>query len=275
MIELLESELKTFKGHSSKGNQLKWLRDDIWYKTDYTGYEGLSEYIVSVLLAKSNLRDNDFVLYDTENIKYKHSFFTGAKSADFMKEGDQLITLSRLYNTRYNRDFTKDVWHIHDIKDRLSFLVDQVIRMTNLKDFGIYLCKMLTVDALFLNEDRHLHNVAVLMKPDGSFDYCPLFDHGASLLADTTMDYPLGVDIYELIPEVKAKTVCTSFDDALDAAEALYGQHLNFDFSKADVHKLLSEEAFYSQDIKLRVEQVINEQMRKYKYLFNEGTYQM
>ena len=177
MIELLESELKTFKGHSSKGNQLKWLRDDIWYKADYTGYEGLSEYIVSALIAKSNLSDNDFVLYDTENVKYKRSYFTGAKSADFMKEGDQLITLSRLYKTRYNRDFTKDVWHIRDTKDRLSFLVDQVIRITKLKDFGVYLCKMLTVDALFLNEDRHLHNVAVLMKSDGSFDYCPLFDH--------------------------------------------------------------------------------------------------
>ena len=63
--------------------------------------------------------------------------------------------------------------------------------------------------------------------------------------------------------------MCTSFDDALDAAETLYGQHLNFDFCKSDVHKLLSEEEFYSSDIKLRVEQVIYEQMRKYTYLFN------
>lgn len=270
MIELLESELKAFNGHSSKGNQLKWQKDNIWYKADYTGYEGLSEYILSALLVKSSLVNDDFVLYNTEKIKYKRSFFNGAKSTDFMKEGYQLITLSRLYNIRYNRDFTKDVWHIHDIKGRLSFLVEQVIRMTNLKDFGIYLSQMLTIDALFLNEDRHLHNIAVLMKYDGSFDYCPFFDHGASLLADTTMDYPLGIDVHELIPEVKAKTVCTSFDDALDAAEGLYGQHLKFDFSKTDVHRLLGAEKNYDEEIKLRVEQVIYEQMRKYKYLFND-----
>lgn len=129
---------------------------------------------------------------------------------------------------------------------------------------------MLTVDALFLNEDRHLHNVAVLMAPDGSFDYCPFFDHGAALLADTTLDYPLGVEIYELIGDVKAKTVSTSFDDALDAAESLYGQHIKFDFSKTYVTKLLDLDEYYSEDIKSRVENILFEQMRKYTYLFNK-----
>lgn len=270
MVELLESELKTFKGHSSKGNQLKWLRDNTWYKADYTGYEGLSEYIVSKLLEKSNLPSTDFVLYDTEKIKYKHTFFNGAKSTDFMNKEYQLITLTRLYNSHYGHDFTEDVWHIHEVKDRLSFLVNQVIRMTGLKDFGIYISKILTVDALFLNEDRHLHNVAVLMAPDGSFDYCPLFDHGAALLADTTLDYPLDVDIYELINDVKAKTISTSFNDALDAAESLYGQHIRFNFSKTDVNSLINLDEHYSEDIKSRVENVIFEQMRKYTYLFDK-----
>ena len=31
------------RDRSSKGNQLKWYRDDLWYKADYTGYEGLVE----------------------------------------------------------------------------------------------------------------------------------------------------------------------------------------------------------------------------------------
>ena len=39
----------------------------------------------------------------------------------------------------------------------------QVERITGLKDFGIYLNKLLTIDALFVNEDRHMHNIAVLM----------------------------------------------------------------------------------------------------------------
>lgn len=72
------------------------------------------------------------------------------------------------------------VWHIQSsVKDRFEFLVTQVERITGLKDFGIYLNKLLTIDALFVNEDRHMHNIAVLMNQKGDFAYCPIFDHGA------------------------------------------------------------------------------------------------
>ncbi len=37
-------------------------------------------------------------------------------------------------------------------KDRLKILVEQVERTTGLKDFGIYMSKLITLDALFLNE---------------------------------------------------------------------------------------------------------------------------
>lgn len=33
-------------------------------------------------------------------------------------------------------------------------------RMTGLKNFGVYLHKLFTIDAVFLNEDRHTHNIA-------------------------------------------------------------------------------------------------------------------
>lgn len=268
MIELNENEIKVFTGHSSKGNQLKWNKDGIWHKADYTGYEGLSEHIISNLLLKSDLQQHEFILYETEQIQYKHSVLNGVNCKDFLKEGFQLITLSRLYEQKYNRDFTKDLWHIHNVKDRLVFLVNQVIRMTNLTDFGSYISKMLTIDAFFLNEDRHLHNIAVLMGPDNKFDYCPLFDHGAGLLADTTLDYPMGVDIYKLIGEVKAKTVCADFDEALDVAKSLYGQNIHFGFTKEDVSDLLKQDTVYDENVKLRVENVLFEQMRRYKYLF-------
>ena len=63
--------------------------------------------------------------------------------------------------------------------------------MTGLKNFGVYLNKLFTIDAFFLNEDRHTHNIAVLMNEKGEFAYCPIFDNGAGLLSDTLMDYPL------------------------------------------------------------------------------------
>ena len=43
------------------------------------------------------------------------------------------------------------------------------------EDFGKYLNKLFTIDALFLNEDRHTHNIAVLMNSEGKFEYCPIF----------------------------------------------------------------------------------------------------
>ena len=58
MIELFEQDIKTNDRQSSKGNQLKWENNNIWYKADYTGYEGLSEYVISHLLSLTSLKEN-------------------------------------------------------------------------------------------------------------------------------------------------------------------------------------------------------------------------
>lgn len=136
MIELGDKNVRTSLRQSSKGNQLKWEHEGIWYKADYTGYEGLAD---------------------------RH-----------------------------------------------------------------YLSRLLTIDALFLNEDRHMHNVAVLRDKTGAYHFSPVFDNGCALLSDTTMDYPLSDDIIDLIPEVHAKTLCRDFNEQLDAVEKLYGQTMKF-----------------------------------------------
>lgn len=66
-----------------KGNQLKWENAGIWYKADYTGYEGLAEYMISHLLIKSTLKPEEFVRYDLEEIKYKRQVYQGVKSRTF------------------------------------------------------------------------------------------------------------------------------------------------------------------------------------------------
>lgn len=271
MIELFEQNIKSTDRQSSKGNQLKWKNDKIWYKADFTGYEGLAEYMISHLLEYSSLEEEEFVKYDYEQIKYKHTIYNGVQSTDFLTEGWEIITLERLFQTFFQQSIYKSVWHIQSsVEERFRFLVSQVERVTNLKKFGVYLNKIFTIDAMFLNEDRHMHNIAVLMNTDGKFDYCPMFDHGAGLLADTSMDYPLDVDIYDLIPTVKAKTISTDFDEQLDISEALCGNHLQFYFDKKDVDKLLNGITGYSQQEKNRVRDIIFNQMRKYAYLFKK-----
>lgn len=271
MIELFEQNERKTDRQSSKGNQLKWESDDIWYKADYTGYEGLAEYMISHLLTKSSLKKDEFVLYDYEQIKYKNVIYNGVKSRNFLSGEWQIITLERLFQNFYQKSLYESVWHIQpSVEDRFEFLVTQVERMTGLKNFGIYLNKLFTIDAVFVNEDRHMHNIAVLMNQKGEFAYCPMFDHGAGLLSDTSMDYPLGFSIYDGLDEVRAKTISSSFEEQLDVSEELCGTNLQFCFTKKDVESLLDDLTGYSEEEKNRVRDIIFEQMRRYSYLFSK-----
>ncbi|MCM1122085.1 MAG: hypothetical protein NC416_05845 [Eubacterium sp.] len=268
MIELFEQDRKTEARQSSKGNQLKWENGGIWYKADYTGYEGLAEYIISGLLSYSDLTPAEYVVYHTEEIRYKYNRYRACKSDNFLPEGWKLITLERLFQSIYGESLNKSIYTLNEYSGRIRFLVEQTIRITGLEDFGTYLCKLLTIDALFLNEDRHTHNIAVLLDDAGEYHYCPVFDNGAALLSDTTMDYPLQGEIDALISEVKAKTFCRDFDEQLDLAEQIYGQHIHFTYTEKDIDRLLADEPYYPQEIKQRVKAVLMYQRRKYQYLF-------
>lgn len=127
---------------------------------------------------------------------------------------------------------------------------------------------MFAIDAFFLNEDRHTHNIAVLMNGKGEYKKCPIFDNGAGLLSDTTLDYSLGKNPITLMGTVKAKSVCQSFEEQLEIAERLYGNNIKFSFTKKDVEKILKAADKYGSEVIDRVRDVIYEQMRRYLYLF-------
>jgi len=270
MIQLNDDNIKDNMMKSSKGNQMKWFLNDVWYKADYMGYEGLSEYIVSKLLKYSNLKVTDFTEYECEEIGFHDSIFKGCKSKNFMPKGWQLITLERLFMNYYGQSLNKSIYSIESYENRAKFIVDQTIRMTQLKDFGIYFSILMTLDAFFLNEDRHTHNTAVLLDEKGNYHYCPIFDNGASLLSDTKLDYPMTSDVYSLMKKVKSKTFSKNFDDQIDAVESLYGSNLMFSFTKKNVEEIVESSEHYSKEIRDRVKAIIFEQMRKYKYLFSK-----
>ena len=268
MVELFEQNIRTNTRQSSKGNQLKWENEGIWYKADYTGYEGLAEYVISHLLKLTNLNEGEYVLYEPEQIKYKRQIYNGVRSRTFIDGDWQIITLERLFKNVYNESLTSVLWHMSDVKERLEFLVNAIKNITGLNNWGGYICRLFTIDAFFLNEDRHMHNIAVLMNGKGDYKYCPVFDNGAGLLSDTTMDYPMEQDIYQMISEVKSKSVSQNFDEQLDVAENLYGQNLQFLFTKKNVSDIVNNADMYLPEERKRVELIIYSQMNKYKYLF-------
>ena len=106
------------------------------------------------------------------------------------------------------------------------------------------------------------------MRIEGTYQYCPFFDHGAALLSDTTMDYPMDVEMDKLIGSVTAKTFCQDFDEQLDIAEKLYGKQIHFNFTRKDVENLLEQEKEYPEEEKMRVLDVVMRQRQKYQYLF-------
>lgn len=269
-VELFEQHIVTTERHSSKGNQLKWKDGEIWYKADYTGYEGLSEYIISNLLKKSSLNSEEFVIYEPVNIRYKNNVFTGVKSNDFLDDDWQIITLERLFKEFYGKSMYETVWKIQGIMPRFKFMIEQMERITSITDMGVYFAKLFTIDAFFLNEDRHMHNIAVLINEEKKFKLCPIFDNGASLLSDTKMDYPLDEDVFSLLKEVRAKSISTDFDEQLDVAEMLYDDTIKFYFTQKDVNDLLDSITIYDKKEIERVRTIIFNQMNKYNYMFQK-----
>ena len=118
------------------------------------------------------------------------------------------------------------------------------------------------------HEDRHTHNIAVLLDQEGTYHYCPVFDNGAALLSDTSMDYPTGTDIIDLIPQVRAKTLSSDFGEQLEAVENLYGRPLKFSFDGRLIFEMLEREQVYPDEIKKRVRDILLQQKRSYGYLF-------
>ena len=148
MVELFEQNIRTNTRQSSKGNQLKWENEGTWYKADYTGYEGLAEYVISHLLKYTNLNEDEYVLYEPEQIKYKRQIYNGVRSRTFIDGDWQIITLERLFKNVYNESLTSVLWHMSDVKERLEFLVNSIKNITGLNNWGEYICCLLyTSDA--------------------------------------------------------------------------------------------------------------------------------
>ena len=226
---------------SSKGNQEKWLADGRWYKLDLFGYEGLAEAVTSALLAQTNTDALGFhyVTYRMERMEVHGHIRNGCSSANFLRQGEAILTLAELLRKGVGPDWQTAVNRLPNLQSRLAWLVEQVERLTGLDRFGTYLTLLFEVDMLFGNEDRHLNNIAVLRCGDG-FDYCPIFDFGAGLLSNTR-DYPMEIEPDALVGQLKAQPMKTGFVRQVHAAQNLYGPQLRCDFAEKEIMAALSE----------------------------------
>ena len=87
-----------------------------------------------------------------------------------------------------------------------------------MKLFPQYLTLIFEIDALFLNDDRHLNNIAIL-EQDGRYDYCPIFDNGAGLLSNTQL-YRMDIEPKALMRDIYARPFNTTFNRQRNTAES-------------------------------------------------------
>lgn len=233
---------------SSKGNQEKWLSNGRWYKLDQFGYEGLSEVIIARLLEKSAIEDKfpfSFVRYRPEKMDVHGINRAGCSSMNFLKDGQSIITLSHLFRNA-GEPLSDSLSRLRSDRQRIVFIAEETAALTGLKLFPQYLTLLFEIDALFLNNDRHFNNIAVLSS-EGKYDYCPIFDNGAGLLSNT-IDYPMDIDPDSLIKNVKARPLETTFNRQVISSTALYGNQLIIPkFTSDELKDLLSEPlSFYA-----------------------------
>lgn len=254
---------------SSKGNQNKWRIEGIWYKADGLGYEALSEIMVSRLLKKTSI--GHFVSYEYEPLEWNTGILRGCRSEDFLtSEDDKLVSVERLFQTFEGRSAAKAILDYGEISDRIRYVAERAEQYTGAAWFGQYLYRILMVDALFLNEDRHFHNLAVIRKRDGTYRECPIFDQGAALFSDTKGDYSLHLDTETCYRKVQAKPFSVDFDRQADACQSLYGDvRIRMWFTMEDVEQILKEfRGIYEERVLERVRDVMRLQIRKYSCLF-------
>ena len=212
---------------SSKGNQEKWVDENRWYKLDQFGYEALAEALISQLLELSNCEKDypfHFTRYQMERITAHGIERTGCSSENFLRSDQSIITLSHLYKRESEVSLRDLLSRQSSDKKRIAYLADVTAELTGLELFPQYLTLLFEVDALFLNDDRHLNNIAVL-ECDGKYDYCPIFDNGAGLLSNTRTA-PMDIEPKALIAAQRARPFSTTFNRQAGAVRALYGKQL-------------------------------------------------
>lgn len=196
---------------TSKGDQRKWTHNGKWYKANKFGYEDISEEVASLILNCSTLDSSQYITYTKCEFLVGEEHLYGCKSDNFLGDYESILTIARILESVGMSD---DDFESMSAEDRVSTIIGVVMGVTGL-DITEYLKNIVTLDAIILNEDRHLNNLAVIKVANDKFRICPIFDNGLSPLSDLEC-YPLSLPLSSNISNVKAKPFDENFDKALN-----------------------------------------------------------
>lgn len=163
----------------SRGNQLKFYNNGYWIKLDTYGCsEGLAEELTSLL--ESCIQNFSHVSYKADVFEYNGVVYKGCYSYNMYGRLDvNFVSLRHLLRAN---DIPLNIFiKYSDIKDNIKNVVSTILSLTGLNIFD-YLVRLIFLDALIINEDRHLMNLGVCYcASDNRFYEAPCFDNGSSL----------------------------------------------------------------------------------------------
>lgn len=241
---------------SSIGTQRKFYESGYWYKQNNIGYEGVAESLTSKVLACSNIAD--YVKYERCKVNGRD----GCRSANFLSKGEAYISLQRLYDTYHGGQLSERIRRLELLKDRIEFVVEFTIKTIGL-DIKEQLGKILTLDMLILNTDRHFNNIGIIADvPKNVYRNAPVFDNGNSLLSNIG-EYPYDVDLDSNIERVIGQPFSANLER--QAMELGFGLKVNY----LELQKLLSTEP------DARAIEVLRYQLERYESIIKDNSLQI
>lgn len=192
---------------TSGGNQIKWVTNYndklIYIKSDDKGYESVSEALISEFCKyiKGDFRYVDYYLCE---IYEDGRHYYGCYSYNMLDDNESLVSFYRLFKLNNIK--------VQNYKgnDLLRLVISSIKKITDL-DITADLQKLINLDAITVNEDRHFNNIALIYKEHtGYTGLSSIFDNGMSLLSNIE-DYPLSGKVGSLLLDVRSKPFTSSF----------------------------------------------------------------
>ena len=167
-----------FKPTTKLGYQTKFTspKGGDWYKEDLRGGEALAEVLVSTFLRSCKyLTFEDFVPYDFKYTSVESVDLQTCVSPNFLQAGEQFISFKELLSL-----VSPPTDNLVGFEMKLDY-IDSVFQQTVGQSFREEMLRLLTLDVMFRNTDRHLSNFGIILAPNGSIRFAPIFDNGLAL----------------------------------------------------------------------------------------------
>lgn len=246
-VKISEDFLVDTEG-TSDGTQLKFFKDGYWYKENNEGCEGEVEYLVSKLLTFSTLQPEEYVVYEQGKINGK----PGCRSKTFLTPEQSFVTLERLHGNVVGIPLFEKIKGFKSIDEKVSYVIEFSKQTVGL-DLTDYFRKVFTLDYIVLNEDRHFHNLGIIMNEDGSYKPAPIFDNGKSLLncnPSVNRNFP--------IEENVKRVVARPFSGSHKAMFKYFGKGFELDKVKALKWLETEPDSFYKEVLVFRLLEAIS-----------------